>query len=604
MARPRGEWARSALWGLWLCVVGVWPAQIVSAGKTVFLWQPLLVVSLLAFAVAQARAQGWAPALGQGLFLYVIVTLAGWVPMLPTTVSSPDFSYPAVYVHYLQAYVGAVAALVAYQAMVAALARPRAWWPSGPWSRPLVVTPILLLGRGVLVGHWIGPLVGVGLGAGLALLAPWRRWGLIPRGRRWRLAPWGLLGVATLLTLASGLRIYRQTGADFPRGSDDGDSFYGLALVIAEDPTRIWTPPPIDTNFFSAYYPLMGLWFRAVGAHLPSWLGWQGLAAGLLAVVVYSLGRRLRGRLVGLIAAGLVMADHVMLHLMATLNMEVFFIPALYLALWLWVSVNELPLPQRRLRAFFAGSALAMATLFRPTALLIPVVWWLLLCVERPRLPWSQARGQGVWMTLGFVLPMGLSMIRHRLAWGHWMLTGGSNGAGLSWYANYAWEVNGRHPYEMGWAPWLRLVASDPSVIWTQMIPDWWAQIVCLWTHRGFGQMDLVQGLNYPGPYQAALVGILTVGVVVGAIQAIRQRRRLDLVLLALPLYFTGLALVYYVINTRYRAPFLPALYLVACAGFAGIFAAIRSPSSSVMSAPTSRLPRPRDAALPAAAGR
>jgi hypothetical protein len=109
------------------------------------------------------------------------------------------------------------------------------------------------------------------------------------------------------------------------------------------------------------------------------------------------------------------------------------------------------------------------------------------------------------------------------------------------------------------------------------MIPDWWTQILSLWTHRGFGQMDFVQGLNYPGFYQAALAVMVAAGVVVGIAQAIRRRTRTDAVLLMLPAYFTSLAFVFWVINTRYRAPFIPSLVLLCCAGWSAIARAVRA---------------------------
>ena len=176
----------------------------------------------------------------------------------------------------------------------------------------------------------------------------------------------------------------------------------------------------------------------------------------------------------------------------------------------------------------------------------------------------------------GFLLSLLPLFIRHRIAWGHWTLFGGSQGGLLSWHANYAWSIHAQHPYAIGWGPWLRLLSADPAAIWREMIPNWWTQILYLWTHRGFGQMDLVEGLNHNGSYQAALTGIAAAGIVVGAILAVRRRTRADLILLLLPVYFSSLALVYYVINTRYRAPFIPTLYLLCCLGFSWAASAIR----------------------------
>jgi hypothetical protein len=328
---------------------------------------------------------------------------------------------------------------------------------------------------------------------------------------------------------------------------------------------------------FSLYVVFMGLWFRVVGSHVPSWLVWQGLAAGLLAVMVYELGRRVTGsRVAGSVAAAMVMLDHVMLHLMATLNMEVAFIPALYVAVWLWSTVPELSPRAQRWRCVWTGVVVGFSALFRPTSGLFPLMLAGALLFERPKLSWRNVVKQAGWMLAGFAIPIALLLIRHRIAWGHWT-TGDSNGAPLSWHANYAWTIQGQHPYTIGWARWFQLLAADPSVLWREMIPNWWAQILFLWTHHGFGQMDFVQGLNYPGFYQAALMAILAVGIVAGTAQALRRRHRADVMLLALPMYFTALALIFWVINTRYRAPFIPALALLCCAGYAALASALRS---------------------------
>ncbi|MEK7411772.1 MAG: glycosyltransferase family 39 protein, partial [Planctomycetota bacterium] len=338
---------------------------------------------------------------------------------------------------------------------------------------------------------------------------------------------------------------------DYPLDSDDGISYFQIAEEIARTPQRIWTQPPIEANMFSLYVVFMGLWFRMVGAQIPSWLVWQGVAAGLLAVMVYHLGQRVSGsRLVGMVAAAMVMLDHVMLHLMATLNLEVAFIPALYVAVWLWSTVPDQPPRAQRRRCFLAGCAVGLSALFRPTSGLLPVALVGASCLERPKLPWRSLVQHTSWMLAGFALPIALLLIRHRLAWGYWTF-GGSSSAPASWSANYAWNIQNQHPSQIGWGPWFQLLASDPAVIWREMIPNWWAQILNLWTHRGFGQMDLVQGLNYPGFYQAALSVIIAVCVIVGVATALRRRSRADLTLLMLPAYFTGLALVFWVINTR-----------------------------------------------------
>ncbi|MBI3457763.1 MAG: glycosyltransferase family 39 protein [Candidatus Rokubacteria bacterium] len=563
--------------GAWLGLASIWPASTVWVGRGQLLWQPLLVASLAVLTVGQARRVGWAAAAGRSAYLYSILTLAAWLPWLGTIPSTPEFSSPRAYQGYLALYEAGLAALVGCQAVVSWTGRAPAWWPSGAWSRPLVAAPALLILRGVTFGHWISPVAGVLLGAGLAASRSWRWMTPRLRARLWQAAPWAVFACAVLVVSAAGMRLLGQLALDtFLLNSDDGNTYYAAALHIAQEPMWFLTSPEADLNFFSAYPPLMGLWFRLVGAHLPSWLVWQGVAAGLLAVTVYWLGRLLGSRTAGLVAAGLVTLDHVMVHLMATLNTETLMIPAFYGALWLWVAVGERRPQARAGASFVAGLLFGLTALFRPTVAALPFALACLLLWERPSLTWRQLRTQGALMLAGFGATMLLLLLRHRIAWGHWSL-GQSRGSVVSWRANYAWDVQGQHPASVGFGPWLQVVAQDPSVIWREMLPDWWAQVLELWTHPGFGQMDLVQGLNHPGPYRAALAMIMAIGVVAGIAVALRRRMRGDLALCALPAYFTGLALVFYVINTRYRAPFIPALYLLTCLGWAALIAEIRS---------------------------
>ncbi len=565
-AGSRGGWGRALALGALFSVAAIWPAAVIRIGKGQFLFQPALFVVLLAFAAVQARHVGWAAAGARAACLFACFSVAGWLPWLRTIPSTPEFTYPDAYRHYLALYEAALAGLLGF------LARP-----SGAWGRPLVAAPVALLIRAVWFGHWMAPLAGVLLGAAAAWLRPWRGLPLRVRERMWRAAPWGLFACAVLLVFAAGMRLYRALGLElFLLNSDDGNTYYAAALRVAQDPMWFLTSPEADLNFFSLYPPLMGAWFRLVGPHLASWLVWQGIASGLVALAVYWLGRRLSSRTAGLVAAGLVILDHVMVHLMATLNTETLMIPALYAALCLWVVAGERCSSAWARSAFAAGVMFGAAALFRPTVAALPFALTCLLLWERPALSWREIRAQGGALLAGFAAPMLLVLIRHRIAWGHWTL-GESRGSVLSWKANYAWNIDGQHPAVIGLGPWARVVAADPSAIWREMIPDWWAQILNLWTHQGFGQMDLVQGLNHGGPYRAALAGIMALGVLAGIAAAVRRRTRGDLVLCALPAYFTGLALVYYVINTRYRAPFIPALALLACLGWSALIAAIRS---------------------------
>jgi len=594
-------WAGAVAGGAWLSLTAVWPTSLLTVWKTQLMWQPLFIMTLTILTLLQGPRVGWGISIGRSLWMFAIFTVSGWLPFLRNNPS--PLSYPQVYELYLVAYEVGLAALVGWQAVRSASTPSPSWWASNRWSKPLVLAPLLLALRSVQAGHWVSAVVGISLGISL---------GLLPQSRRWasRLAPWprwiiplGLFVTATLLVFISSLRIYSLTGAEYPNASDDGLAYYGEAVAFAQDPRLFFTSELNDRVFFTGYYPLMGLWFRLVGGpHIPSWLLWHGLAGGLLAVSVYWIGRTLTGQVgFGVVAGIMAVADHVMLHLMSTMNQETFFFPCVYLALLLW-SKAGIDRPQTQTRAgLLAGLILGASVVFRTTSVILPFAWYFLLLWERPRPSVRLAKRQVWLMLVGVFIPVALLIIRHRIAWGTWTLAGAHGEYKIiEW--NYALSLHGVHLQNVGLIAWLRMLAAEPRLIWEHVIPSWGKQALELWTHRGFGQMDLVQGLNAPGPYQAALTSVLTVSALIGALVAIRRRTRLDLVLLSLPVCFTSFVLLFYVLNSRYRAPFIPALYLFSCLGFSLAVAQARSRVAAVASVPASEA-IPHVPAQPAASG-
>lgn len=558
--------------GAWLAVAAVWPSWRVTVGAVHLLWQPVLMCSLLITAAISGRRDGYRMAAAQAVVLYAVFTLSGWLASLHTTSYWTVYPYPRAYGGYLVLYEAVVALLVGYWGARAVLLRD--------WRLPSAVAPVLLLLRGWQVGHWVVPLAGVACGVALAGRQGWRSavQPLLPKVRR--VLPMLVFLSGLLIVWGSSLRIYSQTGADFPIASDDGKSYNFMAIDMAAHPGYFFgTELKRDQLHFTGYFPLMALWIRLVGYHIPSWLFWHGVAGGLLALAVYWVGAMAWSARVGVAAAGLVIADRVTLHLMSTMNMETFFLPALYLSVVLWCRAASGPATATLRRSAGAGAALGAATWFRVTSVLLPVAWLLVAHWERPRRTFRSWWRQGAGLLAGFGVPVGLLVLHHRFAWGYWSLSG-LNGKYASG-ANYALEIQGHQPASIGLGPWLQLLAQEPSVIWTQILPGWAAQLVSLWTHTGFGQMDLVKGLNHEGPYQAAVTTLLALGMVIGAGLAVTRRRRVDMALVTLPAYFSALVLAFWVVNARYRAPFIPALLTLCCVGYAAIARAAGTPDGS-----------------------
>lgn len=586
------QWKASVALGVWLSVTAVWPVLWLPIGLTQLLCQPLLIATLAILTLMRGHREGWTVSGGRSLWMFTVLTIAAWLPFLRSTPT--NLPYPHGYEVYLRLYEAGLAALVGWQAALSVCSSQRSWWTVDGWSRPLVVAPLLLVCQSLRTGHWVTPVVGLGCGALLGVWQGRRGWTMRLSPRAWRLMPVGLFIIAGLMVFVSALRIYLLTGAGYPEASDDGPAYYFQALGFSHDPRLFFTSGLNDQIFFSAYYALMGSWFWLVGGpHIPSWLVWHGVAGGCLAVAVYWIGRKLTGQAVlGAVAGLLVVADHVMLHLLGTMNQETFFFACVYAALLLWSLTAS---PDARLRVgLLAGLTLGVSVIFRTNSIMLPLAWYLCLLWERPR-PGVRAARTQVWLMLaGLCIPVILMVIRHRVAWGYWTLSGAhAEYKIIQW--NYALQLPGAHLYDIGLVEWLRRLAAEPHLLWQHVIPSWWKQALALWTHRGFGQMDLVQGLNHAGPYQAALATVLSVSALAGGLVAIRRRTRLDLALLSLPLCFTGLVLVFYVLNSRYRSPFIPALYLFSCLGFslASITARVRgatvAPDRSAV--PTSDVP-------------
>ena len=591
------QWAGALLLGVWLSVTAVWPMALVPVGRMQLMWQPLLLLTLTILVLLRGRRAGWGPAIGRSLWMFVVFTVAAWLPFLHQIPASPP-SYPAFYTAYLLLYEGGLAMLVGWQAALAGCSRQPSWWTVDGWSKPLVVAPILMALRSLHhSGDWLAPVVGLGLGAGLGIWQRRRGWTCRLSPWVWRLIPVGLFIVAGLLVFVAALRMYSLTGpgepgtqTGFPAASDDGPAYYSLGLAISKDPRLLFTSQLGDQLFFTGYSILMGLWFWLWGGpHIPSWLLWHGVAGGALAVAVYGIGRKLTGQAVlGVVAGCLVVADHIMLQLLGTMNQETFFFALIYAALLLWSQTTN---PDARLRVgFFAGLMMGVSVVFRTASLMLPFAWCLCLLWERPRRDVRLVRAQAWMLLLGVFIPVALMVIRHRIAWGYWTLSG-IHAEGRTVGFNYALRLHDVHLTDVGLVGWLQRLAAEPQLLWQHVIPSWWKQGVYLWTHRGFGQMDFVQGLNAPGAYQAALMTILSVSALVGAVVAIRRRARLDVALLSLPLCFTSLVLVFYVLNSRYRSPFIPALYLLSCLGLSLPWMTARSRDPASGHAPESEAP-------------
>jgi hypothetical protein len=547
-------------------VAAVWPSRVVALADVGFLWQPALLLTLAVMTFARS-GRGWSRAVGQSLWLYLVVNVATWLPHLRTTAFwAPDYAYPEAYGRYLVLYETGIAGLIAFQAGLALNGRDASWWTSGGWSRPLVLAPIWLVARGVQTGLWATSLTGVivGLAAATAHGVLWTAPSL-RSARVTRVIAVAVFLVGAVLAYGSAMRIYALEGANYPAASDDGLNYYHLATLLVKEPALFWNIGMGDVNFFSGYYVAMGLWFMIAGPHMPSWLVWHGAAGGLLALAGYCLGARLGGPAWGVIAAGLVVADRVTLHLLATMNMETFFVPLVYFSLVAWLKAGEAVGRRASVLSHASGALLGLATIARPTGALLPVVFGAAALGERGTRRRRECVRQVVALAAAFAIVLLPMLVRHRIAWGEWSL-----GGWKSRYAvieNRALRINGQNPIEIGWLAWSALIVDDPGVIWRTMIPGWWHEGLRLWTNQGFGQMDLIRGLNHSGTYQAALRMAMMLCGAAAVVVMMGRRTRLDLVLLGIPAYFTSMVLVFWVIGSRYRAPFIPALYLLACAG-------------------------------------
>jgi hypothetical protein len=583
--QPRISWITTLILVLALACTAVWPSSIIRIHLAQLLFQPALLVLLIGIGWWQLRAQQTVGCVLASLaVIYTLYALAAWLPWVREGEGAP---YASGYRYVLYAYEAVVAAALSWISCRAVWRAIDGVRVQDRWWALLGGIPVLLVIRGCQSGSWLSVPCGVVMGVAAACGAlRWMRHGIPREYPRW-VVPTAVCVVAWLIAYAAGLRIYGQTGVDFPIASDDGDSYFRQAVAMAAQPLDFFSDRLHDQLFFTGYYPLMALWFMLVGsAHIPSWLFWHGVAGGLLALSVFALGRRLGGAMCGLIAVAGVIGNHVMLHLMGTLNMETLFVPALYVVLWLWVVAGERT-TERNAYALWTGVTLGIATIVRPTSVLFPVALGAVVLWESSSST-MRRRCVELWrMVYGFAIPVALLYIRNRIAWGQWTLA--SDKAQISMQVNKALIINGQHLSELGWGPWLGELLQHPQVLLTQLIPQWTDNVLRLWTHRGFGQMDLLKGLNYVGPYQAVISNVMLIGVLIGVVAAIRQRHRLGGLLLLMPVYFSALTVPFLVLNSRYRSPFIPALYLLFAWGAIIVVRAVARSASAVPAAETRR---------------
>jgi 4-amino-4-deoxy-L-arabinose transferase-like glycosyltransferase len=180
-----------------------------------------------------------------------------------------------------------------------------------------------------------------------------------------------LVSLCLLVNLAILLSIGIRTAGDSPRYLDGAENLLrGLPLQERQ---------PYYTG-----YLLLIAFCRMIGSGLPGVIAIQLMMAGLAALALYDLGRRLHGESAGLFAAALFAANPDIARWNAYILTDSLYISLVILAVWSTHKAFEL----RRYWYLMASTVLAAATLIRPNGSVLILVSLLYLCsgIKRKRL--------------------------------------------------------------------------------------------------------------------------------------------------------------------------------------------------------------------------
>lgn len=231
-----------------------------------------------------------------------------------------------LYRGYALAYAGA--AIFALAAIIAGkrLARMQVSWPIG-------ASLALAIGTATVRGQW--PVAGMAVlaaAAGIAAGTVWSRRGSIVRPDP-RAVAIAIAIAAFVARAAFGLQTLARTGPgmDFAIGSDDGDSYYQLARLVAAGQ---WGDVLGGVAFPPAYAVFVGLVFGATGESMAVVILFQALLAAGSTLVVNELGRLLHRPATGLIAAAFFALDGNLIQNQSTLTAEALLIPSVLVGLY------------------------------------------------------------------------------------------------------------------------------------------------------------------------------------------------------------------------------------------------------------------------------
>lgn len=272
------------------------------------------------------RALLWGIGLGVLAAMYVGLGRAVAVPF-----SNDFFGFP------YRAYALGYLALATMSAVAVSVASARELTPRGDAARAIlaVVVAVLiqLLQAGMLT---IGGAVVVGGALGIALER------LVPLQVRERLRPNERAMVIVTLVLALafraifGIQTLLRTGPGmaFALGSDDGDAYYGYAVAIASDPSRVADVLAGNAGFPPAYSLFLAGIFALSRESIGAVIITQALLAVAATYLIYRLALPFAGPWVAVIAAALFAVDANIIQNGSTLTAEAILVPLTLLALW------------------------------------------------------------------------------------------------------------------------------------------------------------------------------------------------------------------------------------------------------------------------------
>lgn len=392
----------------------------------------------------------------------------------------------------------------------------------------------------------------------------------------------GLLAVLAFgLRAVFGLQSLARTGpgAAFAAASDDGPSYFAYASALVGDPGTITQILTANDGFPPAYSLFLAAILAATHGSLAAAVVIQAVLGGIATILVYLLGCRFGGTVVGLLSAGLYATELNLVQNGSTLTPEAILMPTMLFAFWAFERART---SGRARWLVAAGLAVGFAFVTRNNVgglLLVVGGGWLLVTGRRHLLRAVAGAAGLALLVLVFSLPVAVATAR---AEGAPRLTNQLAAVTFEVAGNDSITIENAFLIERGINPFrdpvesLRRFAADPLPVlgfFARAVPQRISTLLFFAPSGAADPVAIVNPTQYPNTFgqllEVALVLALAITVGRSAVGRPWMRDPLAGLLIAFLVVYVGLFAFVFAPSHgfRYRIPIEPIIFIAEAAG-------------------------------------